>query len=275
MRGGPSQATIAAAGFVLALSLVATALAGSAPREGQVHGGGVSISAAAAGAMRIEDSRGGRAILRATALAPGARVVGKVAISNRGEAGHLVLSRQHLVGTPGAGGASLGGALRLTIRNVTTGARTLVYSGPLTAMPPLHLGPAAAGDEAPLQLRRLAIGAGVRRRRPDGLATPLRLPLAAQAEALTLPGVGSRRRRASSNGIPSAGRAAASATPARQPPASTIGPARAEPVLTPIMIESESQVKTSVPVPGGIATRASWVRAVIVGAMKVPQRTPA
>jgi len=140
MRGGPSQATIAAAGFVLALSLVATALAGSAPREGQVHGGGVSISAAAAGAMRIEDSRGGRAILRAPALAPGARVAGKVAIGNRGEAGYLLLSRQRLAGKPGAGGASLGDALELTIRNVTAGARTLVYSGPLAAMPPLRLG---------------------------------------------------------------------------------------------------------------------------------------
>jgi hypothetical protein len=140
MWGRPSQATIAAAGFVLALSLVATALAGSAPREGQVHGGGVSISAAAAGAMRIEDSRGGAAILRAPALAPGARVVGKLAISNRGQAGYLVLSRQHLVGTPGAGGASLGDALKLTIRNVAAGARTLVYSGPLTTMPPLRLG---------------------------------------------------------------------------------------------------------------------------------------
>jgi len=140
MRGGPSQATVAAAGLVLALSLVATALAGSAPREGQVHGGGVSISAAAAGAMRIEDSRGGRAILRAPALAPGARVIGKLAISNRGEAGYLVLSRQRLTGRPGAGGASLGDVLELTVRNVTAGTRTLVYSGPLTAMPPLRLG---------------------------------------------------------------------------------------------------------------------------------------
>jgi hypothetical protein len=85
--------------------------------------------------MRIEDSRGGRAILRAPALAPGARVVGKLTISNRGEAGYLVLSRQRLTGRSGAGGASLGDALELTIRNVTAGARALVYSGPLTAMP--------------------------------------------------------------------------------------------------------------------------------------------
>jgi hypothetical protein len=140
MRGGPSQATIAAAGFVLALSLVATALAGSMPRRAPVHGGDTRISAAATGAMRIENSRGGGAILRAPALAPGARVAGKVAIGNRGEAGYLVLSRRHLVGTPVAGGASLGDALKLTIRNVTTGAGTLVYSGPLAAMPPLRLG---------------------------------------------------------------------------------------------------------------------------------------
>jgi len=140
MRGGPSQATIAAAGFVLALSLVATALAGSAARRAPVHGGDTRISAAATGAMRIEDSRGGAAILRAPALAPGDRVVGKVAIGNRGEAGYLVLSRRHLAGRPGAGGASLGDALKLTIRNVTAAAQPLVYSGPLATMPPLHLG---------------------------------------------------------------------------------------------------------------------------------------
>lgn len=140
MRGGPSQATIAAAGFVLALSLVATALAGSMPRRAPVHGGDTRISAAATGAMRIENSRGEWAILTAPAMAPGARAAGKVTISNRGEAGYLVLSRRHLVGTPGAGGASLGDALELTIRNVTAGARPLVYSGPLTAMPPLRLG---------------------------------------------------------------------------------------------------------------------------------------
>jgi hypothetical protein len=140
MRGGPSQATIAAAGFVLALSLVATALAGSMPRRAPVHGGDTRISAAATGAMRIEDSRGGGAILKAPALAPGARVAGKLTISNRGEVGYLVLSRRHLVGTPGAGGATLGDALKLTIRNVTAGAGGVVYSGPLAAMPPLHLG---------------------------------------------------------------------------------------------------------------------------------------
>lgn len=140
MRGGPSQATIAAAGFVLALSLVATALAGSMPRRAPVHGGDTRISAAATGAMRIEDSRRGAAILRASALAPGGRVAGKVTIRNQGEPGYLVLSRRHLVGTPGAGGASLADALKLTIRNVTTAAQTLVYSGPLAAMPPLRLG---------------------------------------------------------------------------------------------------------------------------------------
>ena len=143
MRGGPTQATIAAAGFVLALSLVATALAGSTPRRGKAHGGNVRI--AATGAMRIEDSRRGAAILKAPALAPGARAVGKVTIRNQGEPGYLVLSRRHLVGRPGAGGASLGDALRLTIRNVTAGGRALVYSGPLATMLPLHLGPLPAG----------------------------------------------------------------------------------------------------------------------------------
>ncbi len=138
MRDGPSQATIAMAGFVLALSLVATALAGEVPKHRDVHGGKLRI--AATGAMRIEDSRRGAAILKAPALAPGARVAGKVTIRSLGEPGYLMLSRRHLVGTPGAGDASLADALRLTLRNVTTGARTVVYSGPLAAMPPLRLG---------------------------------------------------------------------------------------------------------------------------------------
>jgi hypothetical protein len=147
MRSVPSQATIAAAGLVLALSLVATALAGWTPRGGRIHGGDQRISAAATGAMRIADSRGEGAILRTPALAPGHRVAGKVAISNRGEAGYLVLSRHRLTGRPGAGGASLGNALKLTIRNVTAGARALVYSGPLAAMPPLRLGLLPAGAQ--------------------------------------------------------------------------------------------------------------------------------
>ncbi|MGN6257361.1 MAG: hypothetical protein ACTHN3_06390 [Solirubrobacterales bacterium] len=138
MRGGPSRATVAAAGFVLALALAASALAGSARREGRHHDGDAQISAS--GAMRIEDSRGERAILEAPALAPGARVVGKVAIRNRGEAGDLVLSRRHLVEGGGMGGASLGEALHLTIHDLTPGARKTVYSGPLATMPPLHLG---------------------------------------------------------------------------------------------------------------------------------------
>lgn len=147
MRGGPSQATIAAAGFVLALSLVATALAGSVHRQEPARGGGVKIHAS--GAMRIENSRAGAAILRAPSLAPGARVAGKVTIGNGGDAGYLTLSRQHLVVTPGAGGASLGDALRLTIRNVTAGAAPapVVYSGPLAAMPSLQLGLLPPGAE--------------------------------------------------------------------------------------------------------------------------------
>jgi hypothetical protein len=138
MRGGPSRATIAAAGFVLALALAASALAGVGHRERRALGGKAEISAT--GAMRIEDSRGERAILSVPALAPGARVVAKVAIHNRGKPGYLVLSRRHLVEALGADGASLGEALRLRIRDVTAGARTIVYSGPLAAMPPLHLG---------------------------------------------------------------------------------------------------------------------------------------
>ena len=130
--------TILATTLVLALALATSALAWISPNPSQSRGGGLNV--AAGGAMRIEDSRAGGAILRAPALAPGTPLVGKVTIRNQGDPGYLVLSRRRLAETPGAGAATLGDRLRLTVRSLAAGSRTLVYSGPLSAMPPLRLG---------------------------------------------------------------------------------------------------------------------------------------
>jgi hypothetical protein len=138
MWGQPSRATLVAACLVLALTLTTAALGRTQP-EWTFDGRGVAF--ATSGALRIEDSRRGAAVLEAAALAPGEAVVGKVTIANQGDPGYLVLSRQRTTERPGLGGLSLGQALRLTIRNLNRDSHPLVYSGALAAMPPLNLGP--------------------------------------------------------------------------------------------------------------------------------------
>jgi hypothetical protein len=140
----PGGRTVVAAGLALMLALAAAALAWSQPRQG--IGGRKPLGISAEGAMRIADSRGGRAILEAPALAPGGAAVGKVTIENLGVGGGLVLSRPRLAEAPGAGETVLGPALRLRIRELTPGQEELVFAGPLAAMPTLHLGPLPAGE---------------------------------------------------------------------------------------------------------------------------------
>jgi hypothetical protein len=138
MWSQPSRATVAAAVLALFLALAAAAPARSGPRLAENHP--VETTAAAGGALRISDSRGEAAILRAPALAPGGSVVGTLTIGNLGAPARLELSRGRLAETLGPGGASLAAALRLRIRELTLGSRTLVYDGPLATMPTLHLG---------------------------------------------------------------------------------------------------------------------------------------
>lgn len=144
MPVGPGRGTVAAAGLALTLALAAAALAWSQPRQGL--GGRMPLGVSAEGAMRIADSRGGKAILEPSPLAPGAAAVGKVTIDNLGATGRLVLSRPRLVERPGAGGDALGPALRLRIRDLTPGREALVFSGALAAMPTLQLGSLPAGE---------------------------------------------------------------------------------------------------------------------------------
>jgi hypothetical protein len=140
----PSGMTVVAVGLALALAVAAAALAWSQPRQG--ISGGTPLGIVTEGAMRIADSRSGKAILEAPALAPGGAAVGKVTIDNLGTGGRLVLSRSHLVDRPGAGGATLAPALRVRIRDLTSGPGPVVYSGLLATMPTLQLGQLPAGE---------------------------------------------------------------------------------------------------------------------------------
>jgi hypothetical protein len=144
----PARQTVVGTSLALVLAVAAAALAWSQPREG-IGGrkplGPLGISAE--GALRIADSRGERAILQTPALAPGGAAVGKVTIDNRGTDGRLVLSRVHLAETPGAAGTAPGPVLRLRIRDLTNGQGATVYSGPLSAMPTLHLGRLPTGED--------------------------------------------------------------------------------------------------------------------------------
>lgn len=135
-------AVVVNAALVLALSVAVAGVARQAPDAAGRQGLALR---APAGALRIESSRHGRAVLRAPALAPGAAVRGAVTIANRGAAGRLLLAGEHLVEAPGLAGAALGRALRLRVTELGRGASHTFYSGPLTAMPRLHLGPLAAG----------------------------------------------------------------------------------------------------------------------------------
>jgi len=145
MGGPPGRATVAAAVFALVLALAAGALARSGPRLAENQP--LDLGASAGGALRIADSRGEAAILRAPALRPGGSVAGSLTIENLGAAGRLELSRAHLIATPGVGGTSLAGALRLSVRELTVGSQPLVYRGLLTAMSTLQLGWLPVGAE--------------------------------------------------------------------------------------------------------------------------------
>lgn len=141
----PRRATVAAAALALVLALAAATLAWSQPQLGENRPLGVAASAD--GVLRIADSRGEKAILEAPALRPGGTVVGSLTIENLGASAKLTLSRRGLTERLGAGEASLAGALRLRIRDLTVGADRLVYRGTLVAMPALDLGSLPSGAE--------------------------------------------------------------------------------------------------------------------------------
>jgi len=145
MRAQPGRRTVIAAALAQLLVLVVAALAWSQPRLGENRP--LGVGAAAGGALRIADSRGGAAILEAPALRPGGKVAGSLTIENLGPPAGLELSRSHLSERLGAAGASLAAALRLRVHDLSDGAGKLVYQGALIAMPTLHLGNLPTGAQ--------------------------------------------------------------------------------------------------------------------------------
>lgn len=134
-RPGP-RAGLAAAVLAVALAwLATTALADERPAElGRL---------AAAGAVSLNNSREGAAILQASGFRPGASVSGSVTVQNTGEAaGTLALDRSGLQEVVGQGGGRLSQALLLRIQEAGGGD---AYVGPLSGLGHLDLGNLPAG----------------------------------------------------------------------------------------------------------------------------------
>ena len=93
--------------------------------------GARAVAARSSGSMRISNSRQGRALLRATNLAPGDTVSGTVRIANSGPVpGTFRLAATDLTDIPGELGGRLSSVLELRVEDLSAGRATL-YSGAL------------------------------------------------------------------------------------------------------------------------------------------------
>ncbi|HEX2085136.1 MAG TPA: hypothetical protein VHF89_05595, partial [Solirubrobacteraceae bacterium] len=125
---------LAIAGTVLAA--VASLTLGGEPA-------GPILRATAGGAMQLESSHDGVAVLTASRLRPGDAADGTLSLSNRATGPQrLTLSVSDLVDTPGPGGGELSRWVELRIER---GADE-VYAGTLADLPSLDLGDLAAGS---------------------------------------------------------------------------------------------------------------------------------
>jgi spore coat-associated protein N len=128
--------------ILLAGLTAAFAATGSLPLAARGGDPATARALRAAGGLSISDSRGGQAILSATAMAPGETRSGEVTITNSGDvAGELTLSKSGLVDA----GGPLSTTLDLAVDDITTGSPARVYAGKLAAMGALALGSIAAG----------------------------------------------------------------------------------------------------------------------------------
>jgi hypothetical protein len=102
----------------------------------------------ASGAVQLQNSKNGIAILNASGLAPGHQVTGTVQLTNSGTgAGVLDLAQTNLVDTPGAGPGLLSQAVQLSISDVTNpGSPVGVFSGPPSALGTRSLGSMSPGQ---------------------------------------------------------------------------------------------------------------------------------
>jgi hypothetical protein len=131
------------------LMLVATALAAVASLSLGGSPQAPILRATAGGALELESTRDGQAVLVATGLAPGDSAEGTLSLTNRAPGPQrLTLSMSGLQDTPGPGGGALSGWLDLRVER----AGDVVYAGKLADLPALDLGSLDPAASAPFRL---------------------------------------------------------------------------------------------------------------------------
>jgi hypothetical protein len=107
------------------------------------------LRATAGGALELESSRDGQAVLVATDLAPGDSAEGTLSLTNRAPGPQrLTLSTSGLQDAPGPGGGALSRWLDLRVER----AGDAVFTGKLADLPSLDLGSLSPGSTAPFRL---------------------------------------------------------------------------------------------------------------------------
>jgi hypothetical protein len=129
---------VAVAAAVIIVLLGTVAYAAVRP----VHDEAAKQLAQRSGRVRIQNSRGGDALVGMQGMLPGDHVAGTVKIGNASKVrARFYLGLSRLVETQGAGGGRLSYRLVLTVKRLSTRRRPqLVYSGPLRQMPLVRLG---------------------------------------------------------------------------------------------------------------------------------------
>ncbi|HEX8086113.1 MAG TPA: hypothetical protein VF529_17600 [Solirubrobacteraceae bacterium] len=131
------------------LVLLATAVVAVASLSVGREPSGPLLRATAGGALQLESSRDGEAVLTASRLRPGDSVSGTLTLTNRaGGPQRLTLSVSDLVDTPGAGGGVLSEWADLVVER---DAAEVVYTGKLAGLSELELGDLAAGSTTPFR----------------------------------------------------------------------------------------------------------------------------
>lgn len=104
------------------------------------------------GAIRFRDSKAGKAIVRAKAMAPGASRTGQVRVGITGGDARVQLKRSSLKSPRGPAGGKLAPALKIKVSKVNGRRAKPVYKGRLTKLKRVNLGQWSSG-----KLRRFRV----------------------------------------------------------------------------------------------------------------------
>jgi hypothetical protein len=135
---------LATTAATLLMALTALGLAVAAPGDDR----GVRLDLqSASGAVRIANSREGRAVFAAASMRPGEGVSGTLRIGNSGDvAGRFSVRRGSVADIPGPGGGRLSQRVELVLFDVTdVGHPVTVYAGPPAGLDAVELGTFAPG----------------------------------------------------------------------------------------------------------------------------------